>query len=316
MKHNIKITIILILMFFITQLIGLFVITAYNNGLILPYGMEPPAEIKDNFSILNILFAFVIAVSLFFILTKLKAETFIRIWFFAVISMALGITINVILSLSLNNFQSFSAYFAFIALIFAIPLAYIKIFKRNIIIHNVTELLIYPGIAAVFVPIINVFGIIILLLIISLYDIWAVWHTEFMQKMAKYQIENLRFFTGFFVPYAGKKEKLKIKQLKEKYTNKGENFLNNQFKKAKIKVNLAILGGGDVIFPIITAGIFYKTYHSFIPALIISVFATFALLFLFIMAKKKKFYPAMPFLTIGIYLGMILNFLLINLKII
>lgn len=306
MKHNTKITIILVAMFIITQLIGLFVISNYNNGLTLPYGMEPPTEVKEkpgNFGI-NILFAFAFAVILFFILTKIKAEKFIRFWFFTVTIIALGLTINVFL-LKINIINA-----SIISLIIAIPLAYIKIFKRDVYIHNFTELLIYPGIAAVFVPIINVFWIIIFLLLISLYDIWAVWHSEIMQKMAKYQINNLRLFTGFFIPYADKKQKAKIKMIKNKYVNKSQKFMEKQFKKAKIKVNLAILGGGDIIFPIITAGIFYETYHSLASALIISAFATIALLFLFILARKGKFYPAMPFLTIGIYLGMIVNWLI------
>jgi presenilin-like A22 family membrane protease len=192
-------------------------------------------------------------------------------------------------------------------LIIALPLAYIKIFKRHILIHNLTELVIYPGIAAVFVSILGVLGIIIVLLAISLYDIWAAWKSEFMQKMAKYQINNLKFFTGFFVPYTGRKQRKKIKALRQKYKTKKQ--FEKHIEKAKIKVNLAILGGGDVIFPIITAGIFYKVYQSVWPALIITASATLALLTLFLMARKKKFYPAMPFLTIGMYLGMIVSWL-------
>ena len=53
-----------------------------------------------------------------------------------------------------------------IALALAIPLAYLKIYKRNLLIHNFTELLVYPGIAVIFVPILNVFTIISLLILI------------------------------------------------------------------------------------------------------------------------------------------------------
>jgi hypothetical protein len=41
-----------------------------------------------------------------------------------------------------------------------------------------------------------------------------------MQKMAKYQIQKLNIFSGFFVPYASKKVKDKIKFLKDKYASK------------------------------------------------------------------------------------------------
>jgi len=309
MKHNTKITIILIAMFFITQIIGLAIINFYNHDSnSLPFGMEPPKEIKSEQQGIqtlykNILPAFVIAIFLFFILTKLKLEKFIRTWFFLVTILALAITLNVILLKS--NLLEYTSY---IALAIALILAYFKIYKRNIIIHNLTELLIYPGIAAVFVPLLNVLGIIILLLLISLYDIWAVWHSQFMQKIANYQINNIKIFTGFFIPYADKKTKLKIKKLKQKYKDKKQ--LEKKFAKSKLKINLAILGGGDIIFPIITAGVFLKTYPTIFPALIITISSTLALTYLFISAKKGKFYPAMPFLTIGMYLGMILSWLI------
>ncbi|MBD3252107.1 hypothetical protein GF386_00055 [Candidatus Pacearchaeota archaeon] len=308
MKHSIKVTAILITVFLITQLIGIAVISYYNiSENALPYGMEPPSEIRPKpFDLpFQILLSFLIAISLFFILTQIKAEGFIRFWFFAVTILALGISLNVVFS-SVDFIYS-----SIIAFIVAIPFAFVKIYKRNILVHNLTELLIYPGIAAVFVPILNILGIIILLLIISLYDIWAVWYSEFMQKMANYQINNLKFFTGFFIPYASKKEKQKIKKIKQKYEKKSKKDLENKFKKAKIKVNLAILGGGDIIFPIITAGVFIKVFNSIIPGLVISLFSTIALFTLFFLARKGKFYPAMPFLTIGIYLAMIFNWLFV-----
>jgi presenilin-like A22 family membrane protease len=248
-----------------------------------------------------------------------------RFWFFIVTALALGLTLKALFLFGFRDIvltntipilsyivPEFSVFSIIIFFIIAIPLAIIKIFKRNIIVHNLTELLIYPGIAAVFIPILNVYTIVILLLLISIYDIWAVWHSGFMQKLAKYQINNLKIFTGFFIPYANKKEKLKIKKIKDKYSEKSEKFLQKKFGEAKVKVNLAILGGGDIIFPIITAGIFYK-YFGIIPALIISLFATIAILYLFVFAKKGKFYPAMPFLSAGMYLGMVLDWILISL---
>ena len=201
-----------------------------------------------------------------------------------------------------------------VALIIALPLAYFKIFKRDIWVHNASELLIYPGIAAVFISFLNnVFGskvlvaTAVLLFIISLYDMWAVWQSQFMQKMAEFQMNNLKFFTGFFVPYADKKNKQKIKLMKEKYKNDDEK-LEKEFKKSKIKVNLAILGGGDIIFPIITAGVFYQAF-GVLSALLIACLSTVALALLFVLAKKGKYYPAMPFITGGLYLGMGLSWL-------
>ncbi|MGV8151539.1 MAG: presenilin family intramembrane aspartyl protease [Candidatus Nanoarchaeia archaeon] len=303
MKHNIKVTLILVSMFVLTQLIGLAVLSVYNSGLEVPYGMQPPEEIEQDTSLASILLSFAFAIGLLFLLTKIKAEKFLRLWFFLVTVLAIALALNAIF------FKFNILYASIIALLISFPLAYMKIFKRNIIVHNVTEFLIYPGIAAVFVPLLGVYGIIILLLVISLYDIWAVWKSQFMQKMAKYQIDVLRIFTGFFVPYADKKEKMKLELIKEKYSSKGEKELDKQFKKSKIKIHLAILGGGDIIFPIIASGVFYKLF-GLASALTITLFATLALSYLLTVSKKGKFYPAMPYLTIGIYLGMVISWLL------
>ena len=307
MKHNIQITIILLVMFIVTQLIGLAVINAYSprqeiifnqttgqyeNVTItpqLPYGMQPP-EISPTASLASIVIAMVIAIALIFLLTRIKAALFLRLWFFFVVIIALGITMNAVLF-------NFTAYSPYIALIIALPLAFFKIFKRSLLVHNITELMIYPGIATVFVPILNIWVIVVLLLLISVYDIYAVWHSKIMEKMAKFQINKLKIFTGFFVPYIDKKTRLALKQAKGK-KGKGK----------KVKVNLAILGGGDVVFPLITAGVVLVSL-GLIPALFISVFSTIALLLLFVYARKGKFYPAMPFLTAGCLLGLLLAYL-------
>ena len=130
---------------------------------------------------------------------------------------------------------------------------------------------------------------------------YAVWHAGFMQKMAKYQIQKLKVFSGFFVPYLGKKERAMI--AKAKTANKN---LKNIGK--KIKVNVAILGGGDVVFPIIFAGVIFRTL-GLIPALAAIVGATAALAFLFAISKKGKFYPAMPFISAGCFAALALIYL-------
>lgn len=313
MKHNLKITLILLCMFFITQLIGLAVINAYlprqisqvneTTGKLenvtmtpqLPYGMQPP-EMKPEVSLYSIVVAFVIAILLIFLLSKIKATIFLRFWFFFVVVIAIGITLN-----SVVNYFGYISYTEVFVLLIALPLAFFKIFKRNLIVHNITELMIYPGIAAVFVPMLSIPTIIALLLIISAYDIYAVWHSGFMQKMAKFQIKELKLFAGFFLPYLTKRQKQKLKKLRKVRDKDG---LNGK----RMRVSLAILGGGDVVFPIITAGVVMKVL-GFPEALLISIFSSLALFALFIFAKKGKFYPAMPFITAGCFLGMLAGLL-------
>ncbi len=311
-------------MFLVTQLIGLAVIHAYTpkietviiNGEEqnitlnpLPYGMQPP-ELEPQFSLLTIVISFSVAIVLIFLLSRIKATLFLRLWFFIVVILALGITFNSLF------FYFKIPYTSVIAVLVALPLAFYKIFKRNFLVHNFTELLIYPGIAAVFVPILNIWTIIILLIIISAYDIYAVWHSGFMQKMAKFQINELKFFAGFFVPYLGRKDKEKIKFIRQKYKN--QKLAEKQLRNKKIKVSLAILGGGDIIFPIIAAGVIMKSskaiplfgIQGLLSALLVTLFSVIALAFLFIYARKGKFYPAMPFLTAGIFIGMLASWLI------
>jgi presenilin-like A22 family membrane protease len=116
-----------------------------------------------------------------------------------------------------------------------------------------------------------------------------------MQKMAKYQINTLGVISGFFIPYISKEVRDSIKGLSKE-----------QLKKKKIKAQVAILGGGDIIFPIITAGVLLRDF-GFYPSLFVLFGATLGLSYLLFLAEKKKFYPAMPFITAGIFFGMILS---------
>ncbi len=306
MKHNVKITLLLLSMFFITQLIGLLVISKYSpevkqitdaSGNVtnvtsynLPYGMDPPEGVTPQSTLISIVFAIAIAVFLMLLLMKYRAEIFLRVWFFVVVVLALGITFN--------SFFFNYVYSPIIAVIVALPIAFFKIFKRSIIVHNVSELLIYPGIAAIFVPLLNIWSIVLLLILISAYDIYAVWHAGFMQKMAQYQIEKVKIFTGFFVPYLGKKERAEIKKAKL-----------SKSKDKNVKVSLAILGGGDVVFPLILAGVVLNTLGLF-QALIVTIFSTIALAYLFYTSEKGKFYPAMPFITTGSFIGLLIAYLI------
>jgi len=297
-------------MFLLAQLIGLAVIYAYHpvkmpveiNGTMqnvttnpLPYGLEPP-EVKPESSLISILFAFAIAFTILFFIMRLHKTYLVvlmRFWFFAVIAIALGIVINIFL-------RDYFINSAVISLLIGAFLSFIKVFRRNMILHNLTELAVYPGIAAIIVPILNLPTIIILLVVISVYDLWAVWHSGFMQKLANFQMKEVKVFGGFFVPYMTKKQRDKLKQARLSKSARVKGKIKS------MKISLAILGGGDVVFPIITSGIVLRTF-GFVPALIVIACSTIALAILFLFSQKGKFYPAMPFITAGLFAGIILG---------
>ena len=316
MKHKLSITLILLGMFLITQFIGLFVVNAYapttqtivnpatgeSETIIiekpLPFGLQP-SQNKATYNFVSIIFSFALAFALIFILMKYKWKLVIRLWFFFVVTLALAIAINAFLKYTpLTNIINVSI----VALVVSLLLSSLKIFKPNPYIHNLTELLIYPGIAAVFVAILTPISIIVLLILISFYDMWAVWKSGIMQKMAKFQMTELKIFGGFLIPSASKKVKAQILKIKQKYKGKK---MPASVKKKKFKISLAILGGGDVIFPIITAGVFMRAY-GIIPALLIIAGALAGLTFLFTITKKGKSYPAMPYISVGIFLAMLI----------
>ena len=301
MKHNLKITAIILTMFVVTQFIGIYVVNNYlQDQNELPYGLETPEiEKQSDYSIFlgMIIIAFIIAILLFLFLSKFKIEPVLKIWFFVVVVLALSISLFSVT----KSFDKLIFGIPLIAAVIAFFLAFIKIFRKNFFVHNLAELLVYPGIAAVFVPLLNIYTVVGLLIIISLYDMWAVWHTGFMQKMAKYQVNKLKIFSGFFVPYVSKKVRARIKKWKK-------TLKKSELKKKKIKANVAILGGGDIVFPIITAGVMLKTL-GLIPAILVILGAASGLAYLFLFSEKKKFYPAMPFITGGIIVGIVLSYL-------
>ncbi|MBM3228392.1 hypothetical protein FJZ20_00700 [Candidatus Pacearchaeota archaeon] len=303
MKHTLKITILLLFMFLVTQFIGLYVTNHYlGEDKELPYGLEfPEAEKSSDYYgfFTAIIIAFVVAIVLFLFLSKIKIEFVLKLWFFIVVLVALSISIFSLTS----NFDKIVLFGTpLIALLIALPLAIIKIYKRNFLLHNLTEFLIYPGIAVIFIPILNIYTIAALLIVISVYDMWAVWHAGIMQKMAKYQIDKLKIFSGFFVPYYSQSVKNRISKWKK-------TLKKSEFEKKKVKISVAILGGGDIVFPIITAGVMLKTFGIY-SALLVILGATLGLAYLFFFAKKKKFYPAMPFITAGIFLAMLISYLI------
>jgi len=202
------------------------------------------------------------------------------------------------LGIAINSVLQGVKYGSLIAVIIALPLAIYKVFKRNILVHNITEILIYPGIAVIIAPLLNLWTVVVLLVLISIYDIYAVWHAKFMQKMATYQIQKVRVFSGFFIPYVRKEDKALIAKLKK-----------SKNKNKKVKVSVAILGGGDVVFPIILAGVVLMAF-GFLAALIIAIGATIALAGLFYYSEKGRFYPAMPFISSGCLIALGIVFLL------
>jgi|TARA_Y100000310_G_scaffold270277_1_gene284019 presenilin-like A22 family membrane protease len=282
MKHTWKITGILVVLFLFTQVIGL---TVINNYIDVEQIVKQETVIEDGKEVIK---EVIVEEQVFEELPygierpELKEKT-------SYLSILLAIIIATSLALILLKFQAMRlwklwfflsvfftlmiAFNAFIpqlwALVLALVFAGLKTFRNSVIIHNFSELFIYGGLAVIFVPVINVLAIVVILLIISIYDYIAVWKTKHMIKMAKFQAK-LKLFAGLMIPYGRKS---------------------------------AILGGGDLGFPLLFSGVIFKSYGW--GALITVLTSTLALGYLLVKSEKGKYYPAMPFLTVGILIGFI-----------
>ncbi len=295
MKHSLKITLYLIILFLSSQFIGLAVISKYidtrtttTTGEVtfesLPYNIErPPSE--DYGTTLYIVIGVIIGTILMLLIIKYQKKLLWKLWFFIAVIVCLSIAL--------------SAYiWSWLAFIISVLLGYFKVFRANLWVHNITEVVIYGGIAAVFVPILNVPSVLVLLLIISAYDMVAVWYSRHMVKLAEFQKGN-KVFAGVMLPSAASPpKKIRIKR------------------KIDSEPTYAILGGGDIAFPLLFAGVVmkglvldYSIWGGFIRALPVTAGAATALIFLFVYAKKDRYYPAMPFLTVGCLLGWVVTFL-------
>ena len=290
MKHPIKPTLILIFLFFVSQIVGLHVLTQYidleqttDAEIIfkeLPLGAErPPVENQGAFVFLII--AVLVGTGLAFALIYMKFFKIWRIWFFLAIWLCLVFAFNAYLP-------------ELIAIALGLGLAVWKVFRPNIIVHNFAEIFIYAGIAAMMVPLLNLFAATLMLIAISIYDFIAVNKSKHMITLAKKQ-QELRIFAGLQIPHKLVKTPKKIP--------KGAKLI-------KTKIKTAILGGGDMAFALLFAGTILKQYRSFLMGTIVALTATFAVGYLLFKAQEKKFYPAMPFVTIGCFAGWLLVYIL------
>jgi len=272
-------------------------------------------------SLIYILIAVAIGTALVLVIVKFGKTNVWRMWFFLAVWMAIAVSLGAIITKSIwfNNDIAIFLGFLFAAW---------KIFKPNIFIHNITEVLMYAGIGLIIVPLFDWKWALILLIIISFYDMYAVWKSKHMVKMAEFQTKS-NVFAGLMIPYRQKevKGKVEIMDFSGK-KSKVSADVTPKIRSGKTSPKNAILGGGDIAFPLIFIGavmngILLKLYNAstgaslsalkataFLQSSIIILTSAIALTLLFVFAKKGKFYPAMPFLTAGCIVGWLITLLL------
>lgn len=153
--------------------------------------------------------------------------------------------------------------------------------ERWLWVSNLYMVVLISSIAAFLGAMVSPLTAIIVLVAASIYDAWAVWKSGTMQKMA------INFMKRLVIP--------------------GIAVTRKNAKHLKIEKRFGILGGGDLFFLVFVPLSFYKSD-------ILTMYATMAglfggLVFLFFFAKKKAFYPALPFMFVGMLVGAALRML-------
>lgn len=285
MKHALWMTTLLLGMFLLAQFLGLGLISQYIDReqsvaagetvfKELPFGERPPLQEETSF--IPILLVILFGTALIFVLIKFRLFWLWRVWFLVAVVVALTMAFGAFLKPG-------------IAFLVALLFGAWKVFRPNVWVHNLTELFIYGGLAIIFVPLFSLLSVSILLVLIALYDAYAVWKSKHMVALAKSQAKA-KMFAGLLLPY----------RLKKIISGKGR---EKGRKPTGIKVRTAILGGGDIGFPLIFAGVVLKEFGLW-QGLLIPLFAALGLAYLLWKSEDKKFYPAMPFISAGCFLGL------------
>ncbi len=314
MKHSLKITLLLLFIFVLAQINGLFVVDYYIDikessaaGRTVVYeekyaeaNITPPVVENESASFVYIFLALLMGTAFVLLLIKFKQGNFWKLWFFLSVVVTLVISLNTWIFRLFASFSSSTLLFAVTVLIAGI-FAYYKVFRQNVFIHNISEVFIYGGLAALLVPIMNMTSIVIVLILVGLYDMYAVWKSKHMIAMAEFQTEQ-KVFAGLFIPYqidSSSEEKQAVVQKKS--------IKSITSKKITVpvpsKVSTAILGGGDVAFPLLFSGVLMKTVGNYFAPALTTVTTTIALALLFYYGEKGKFYPAIPFVAAGCFVG-------------
>jgi len=250
---------IVLSLFFLSQLIGLLVTDHYRSES-LPYNLRRP-EIKEEDTTVFFLLSILVLTGAFLILSKYRFHKIIKYWFFIAQLACVSITLNALLPRT-------TPFKEMISLGCSLVLVLLNFKEFNVVLHNFVELLVYGGLVSLFTPLFNLASSAWLLIAVSVYDFVSVFYTKHMIKIARIS-KSVKFFPGIMVTYKGER---------------------------------SLLGGGDMAFPLIFSSAALIEL-GVIPSLMIVYGACLGLFLLLIISKKGRYYPALPFITLGAFAG-------------
>ena len=194
-----------------------------------------------------------------------------------------------ILTISFGSFLFFSLWLGdFLTLILLIFLIFFWLKKPNILIHDFLLLSGIVGIGSIFGLRLEPLMVVLFLILFSVYDFIAVYKTKHMIKMAK-EMMAAGAILGMILP------------------SKVSDF-NTDLKKVSPGGKFLILGGGDIIFPLILCVSIVS--QGVLKSLIVALFAAVGLSFsfwFFISQKVRRPIPALPPIALFSIIGYLIT---------
>ncbi len=173
------------------------------------------------------------------------------------------------------------------ALLFLLLLLFLLIKKPLVVVHNTCIIIAIAGAGAVVGISLTPLIVIVLAAILSVYDVIAVYKTKHMVKMAEGMVKS-KSILGIVIPF-------QIKDL----------FLD--LKKTDVQGRFMILGGGDIMIPLLLCVAFLS--QGVVYSLVIFAFSLMGLAFsfiLFISPETKRPIPALPPIVFMLTFGYII----------
>lgn len=262
------------IIFLATQLLGLY--TAWKL-----YNIPEMQEIieEQDISILRFLIIFFIGTAVIFLLTKIvKRKGIFGVFFYLMVFFG-----------SLVFFDTFLPIYLTLSFSSLLPAA--RYFYPNVITHNLAIVISIIG-ASVYLGLgLSSSQVLILLIVLSVYDVIAVHSTGHMVSMFKNMAKGGAIFS-LIIPS-------KFRNLNAKIKNKG----------IKTTGEFIYLGTGDLAFPLIFAASLLKENITASFFVIFGAFLGVNLIYLyFYITRIRKPIAALPPITFGCILGYLLSF--------
>lgn len=268
-----------VFLFSLTFVLG--ISTAYKMNIIIPNQTPVIEATPSSFFQFFISVAFVLAI-IFLIIKFVKSGFKKRILLKTIF----------LLAFFLGSFIFFKVWLGEpIALILLLFLVILRIKKPSIFTHDLLMIFGIAGVSSILGLGLTPELVAILLVIFSVYDVIAVYKTKHMVKMAK-EMTEAGALPGLFLPSKTSE-------------------LNTPLEKTSLGGKFLILGGGDIVFPLLFS--ISALQNGIVQSVTVAFFALLGLLFsfwIFFQQKERQAIPALPPIALFSIIGYLFSLLI------